>query len=238
MAAEESEPRPSAAALFDLDGTLVRTFIDFPALRREMRALAARRGVADAVADEDDILGIVAKAADALPPDDGRAARREAYALLESLEEEGCAHPEPIAGASALLAGLRASGVGVGIVTRNSRRVAARLLARMDLPHDVLSAREDTDEFKPHPAPVLLACARLGVSPARSAMVGDLWADVAAGRAAGVRFTVGIRWPDEHPSDRFARCPPDFEVTSLVDAGEILRRLLLVPTIPSEARRP
>ncbi len=220
------------AVLFDLDGTLVRTFIDFPTMRREVHALSERAGTVAATAGEEDILEVVAKMTAALPPVEGAAARREAYAVLEALEEAGCAHPEAIPGASAFLRELRTLGVGTAIITRNCRRVAERLLARMDLPHDVLIAREDTPEFKPHPAPVCAACARLDIPADRAAMVGDLWADIAAGRAARVAVTVGIRWPD-HPADRFARCRPDVEVSSLMQAEAALR-----PHLPESAASP
>lgn len=207
---------PLRAALFDLDGTLVRTFIDFPGMRRAMHDLAERHGAGEAVAEETDTLGILEKAAAVQA--DPAAFRREANRILEELEEAGCAHPEPIEGADTLLRRLRSEqDVAVGVVTRNTRRIAERLLARLELPFDVLVAREDTPEFKPHPAPLLVACAHLGVPPSETSMTGDLWADIAAGRAAGMAATVGIHWPHDAP-DRFERCPPDFEVTSLAEA--------------------
>ncbi|MBC8104637.1 MAG: HAD-IA family hydrolase [Cytophagales bacterium] len=210
------------AALFDLDGTLVRTFIDFPAMRREMQALSARLGAGEATAPLDDILEIVAAMAQTLGGEPGETARRDAYALLEAMEADGCAHPERIEGSSELLSQLRGErGARVGIITRNCRRVSEALLARMDLPHDILIAREDTTEFKPHPAPVLLACARLGVDPAEATMTGDLWADIAAGSAAGVRATIGLQWPHDPPL-RFARHPPDFTVGSVTEATTLL----------------
>lgn len=210
------------AALFDLDGTLVRTFIDFPGMRTAMHDLAARYGATEAVGDADDILEIVRRTAEWLDGDAGKRARDEAYAILEAMEREGCAHPKRIEGASELLRELRdGRGVPVGIITRNARAVAEDLLERMDLPHDVLVAREDMPEFKPHPAPVLSGCARLGVAPADASLVGDLWADIASGKAAGVRLTVGIQWPHD-PPDRFARCRPDVEVASLAEAGAVL----------------
>lgn len=222
MTEERKELR---AVLFDLDGTLVRTFIDFPAMRQEMQALSRRYGTAEVTEGEDDILEVVAKMSTALGDAPGAAARAEAFALLVARERAGCRNPERIEGASELLTQLReVRGIPVGIITRNCREVAEELLKRMELGHDVLIAREDVAEFKPHPAPVWRACALLDTSPANTAMVGDLWADVAAGRAAGVGLTIGIQWPHD-PPQRFARCPPDVEVSSL----EEVKCLLLPP---------
>jgi phosphoglycolate phosphatase len=46
---------------------------------------------------------------------------------------------------------------------------------------------------KPDPAPVLLACERAGVEPARCLFVGDDRRDVQAGAAAGM-YTVAVSW--------------------------------------------
>lgn len=212
---------PLRAALFDLDGTLARTFIDFDGMRRALHALSARCGTTEATRGEEDILAIVAAMAGALGETRGETARAEAFALLEAMEAAGCAHPEPVAGATALLCRLREErGLPVAIITRNCRRVAQDLLTRLDLPHDLLLAREDTARPKPHPEPVLHACRAFGVLPPEAVMVGDLWADVAAGRAAGTR-TIGIQWPHD-PPNRFARCPPDHEAASLQAAGALL----------------
>jgi phosphoglycolate phosphatase len=206
------------AALFDLDGTLVRTFIDFPGMRRAMQALSERYGTAGATRDESDTLEIVRKMAAALDGAAAVAARREAYSLLEAMEREGCAHPEPIPGAVELLRCLQEERIAVGVITRNCRAVAEDLLERMALEPEVLVAREDTDEFKPHPEPVLLACRRLAVPPADAIMVGDLWTDIAAGKSAGVAHTIGIQWAYD-PPERFLRCPPDRITASLEETA-------------------
>ena len=211
------------AALFDLDGTLVRTFIDFPAMRREMQALSEQLGTAEQTAKTDDILEIVSVMAQILGGTEGEAARNRAFAVLEAMEAEGCQNPERIVGASELLLSLREErGVKIGIITRNCRRVSEDLLLRMNLPHDVLVAREDTMEFKPHPTPIFVACNHLDVAPNHATMTGDLWADIAAGRAAGVRATIGLQWPHDPPR-RFERCAPDYEVNSL---SEVMRLLV------------
>jgi len=46
---------------------------------------------------------------------------------------------------------------------------------------------------KPDPAPVLLACERAGLKPARGVFVGDDHRDIQAGAAAGL-YTVAVSW--------------------------------------------
>jgi phosphoglycolate phosphatase len=46
---------------------------------------------------------------------------------------------------------------------------------------------------KPDPAPVLLACERAGLTPARCLFVGDDRRDIEAGAAAGL-YTVAVSW--------------------------------------------
>jgi phosphoglycolate phosphatase len=209
------------AVLFDLDGTLVRTFIDFPAIRRAVAAVANEFDVSSALNGLTDSLAMVDGIAAAVGADHAGRARAAAYERIVALEREGCANAAPVAGATALLRRLRSSGVGVAIVTRNSREIAAELLRTMDLPHDVLIAREDVREFKPHPAPILRACEDLDVAPEHAVMVGDLWTDIAAARAAGVLETIGIHWAYD-PPDRFAACMPDVVATSLEAVAERL----------------
>jgi HAD superfamily hydrolase (TIGR01509 family) len=220
------------AALFDLDGTLARTHIDFDGMRRAMHALSERRGTSGATQGEHDILEIVAKMARAGgdpsrgdpsrgDPSRGDALRREAWAVLEAMEVTGCADAEPIEGASELLRRLRHErGLPIAVITRNCRRVSQDLLSRFDLAHDLLLARDDVSRAKPHPDAVLDACRVFGVPPGQAVLVGDLWTDIAAGRAAGA-LTVGIQWPHD-PPHRFARCAPDYEVASLGEAAALL----------------
>jgi beta-phosphoglucomutase-like phosphatase (HAD superfamily) len=211
------------AVLFDLDGTLVRTFIDFLAMRRAMQALSTRYGTGKATEGEEDTLEIVRTMADTIGGTAGEQARRAAYTELEAWERAGCAHPEAIPGAAELLRCLRRErGLPVGIITRNSRSVAEDLLTRMELETDTLVAREDVPEFKPHPAPVLCACRRLAVEPVSAVMVGDLWTDIAAGRAAGVGYTIGVQWHHDPPG-RFVRCPPDYQVSSFGEVAAVLK---------------
>jgi HAD superfamily hydrolase (TIGR01549 family) len=217
-----TSPAPSfAAILFDLDGTLVRTFIDFDKMREAVKVWATQKEFANISVESDDVLEIIANVRREVYRERGSAAavqaEEEGFSLLAALEYTGCEKPEAIDGASELLRTLQSCGVRIGIVTRNDKVIASELLLRMDLPYDTLVARGDTVEFKPHPQPILKACENLGVAPENCAVVGDLWADIASGKAAGVARTVGIHWPYDGPN-RFAKCPPDVTVSRLREA--------------------
>jgi len=221
------------AALFDLDGTLVETRIDFPLMKREVLALAARFGLPSAPLEPLDILGVVEESRRLLRqrgrPEEAEALRREAFRRLEEIEVVQCAAPEPVAGAAELSAALHRRGVAIAIVTRNCRRVSLDLVAAAGLAHDVLVTRDDVPLTKPHPLHLQTALSRLGLDipaargpgtvpgspPSVSAvMVGDHWMDVQAGRNAGIG-TVGIlRGRD---ASFFAPALPDLMVDRLAD---------------------
>jgi len=54
-------------------------------------------------------------------------------------------------------------------------------------------------QSKPHPAPLLHACRRMGTPPAECLYVGDALRDIQAGRAAGMRTLVGLSQAIEEP---------------------------------------
>ncbi len=161
-------PRPPArvrAVLFDLDGTLITSTLDFAAIRREI-------GVVDGT-----ILDHVAS----LPPED--AAR--ALSIVEDHERRSADGADALPGVRAWLTELSVRGVAAGIVTNNTRTIVHAVLERLGLTCDVLICREDAPG-KPRPDPILLALAELHVSPEEAVFVGDAELDVTAGRAAAV----------------------------------------------------
>jgi phosphoglycolate phosphatase len=176
------------AALFDLDGTLIQTHIDFPAMAEAMTQMARAAEVPSSSYEGKDILGIVNGAADALAArgGEGAAFRRAAFAQLEAWEVSGCAHPLLLPGTQTLLSGLTARGIKIGVVTRNCRRVSVDLLAQFALPYDVLLTRDDVTQAKPHPQHLWDALRALDCSPDAAVMVGDHWMDIQAGRRAHV----------------------------------------------------
>ena len=224
-------PAPFAAAdfsrlravLFDLDGTLIETHIDFPAMTAAMQQLAQANSVPESVTDGKDILGLVDAAAEDVQSrgGDGAALRRTAFAALEAMEIAGCSHPVLLPGTRELLSDLVQRGVKVGIVTRNCRTVSVGLLARFALPHHLLLSRDDVPKTKPNPEHLWTALEYLGETPAEAAMVGDHWMDIQAGVRAGCATTLVVL--GRNAADWFAPCPPSALARDLGEAAPLFQ---------------
>jgi HAD superfamily hydrolase (TIGR01549 family) len=194
------------AVLFDAGGTLLRLDYGF------MRACAARQAheISDiALARGEAVVRreIDRREADAGGPRDRDADRVALYfrAVLASAgvaDAAAAAAAEEIAAeharanmwrvamprAAEVLAGLRARGFRVGVVSNADGRVAALLEAAGLAPHleAIVDSHHEGVE-KPDPEIFRRALARLAVSAARTAYVGDIFAiDVLGARAAGL----------------------------------------------------
>ncbi|HEY3328921.1 MAG TPA: HAD family hydrolase [Capsulimonadaceae bacterium] len=217
-------PQPVRAVLFDLDGTLIETHIDFAQMRLAVLELAQGAGFdADSLANLD-ILAIVEHVRLRLTaqsrPDAASAFRSAAFETLQSLEVAGCSTPVAIPGAAEWLHALSDAGIGVGVVTRNCRVVSERLLSAFDVTANVLLTRDDVQLTKPDPGHLWLALEKLGVEPSDSLMVGDHWMDIQAARNAGCAGAIGVL--GRHEGTWFAPASPDLIVQDLAVAHRLL----------------
>jgi phosphoglycolate phosphatase len=218
------------AALFDLDGTLIETHIDFVLMKQETLCHARECGIGTEGLQHLDILSIVEAGRDYLARTSGVESasdfRQRAFSLLEEIEVSHCANPVEIPGAAQILCDLEERGVRIGIVTRNCRTVANRLVEFAGLRHGALLTRDDVPRTKPDPAHLWSAIELLGLKPVNTEaasqflMTGDHWMDVHAGRSACMR-TVGILRGKSGES--FAPAMPDLLVNELADLLPIVK---------------
>lgn len=203
------------SVLFDLDGTLVDTNIDFALMKREMMRIAAKAGLTEDDVRGLDILGIVDAAAASILDDEDQARqlRDEAMRILEEIELRHAHETQQIPFAKQIIRQLRRQGTPTGIVTRNCRAASVISLEIARIQADVIICREDSVRHKPHPEPVLLALSQLNTTAQNSVMVGDHIMDVQSGKAAGTR-TIGFLRPDR-PEDFFDDAAPDYIARNL-----------------------
>ena len=131
--------------LFDMDGTLVDSQLDFDAMRREME-----------LPPEMPILEAVTR----LPPQHAERCR----AILDRHEREGVLRGALLPGVAELLAELRLRGIRLAIATRNSRLHTDATLRKLRLQVEFALTRDD-GPVKPDPWAAVTACSRWDLSP-------------------------------------------------------------------------
>lgn len=201
---------PIDTVLFDFDGTLVESALDFARMRRDVLALAAVFGTVPPAASY--ILEIIAHTQRQLDAHDHQAAEdfvQQAERILTDIEMEGADHAQPLPGVEETLRKLQEQGISIAIVTRNCRPAVERVLDRFPLPCDLVLTRDDVVRVKPDPAHLLEAVRQLGSQPERALMVGDHPMDVLAGHQAGMR-TAAITFT--HPISDFDGTQPDLMI--------------------------
>ena len=125
--------------------------------------------------------------------------------------------PQVFPGVRGLLERLRAAGVLVGVVSASRHCTDVLARAGLDALADVVVDGQVAAAMgllgKPDPATYLEAARRLGVDPARAAVVEDALAGVEAGRAGGFRRVVGV--DDYHRSNALLGAGADLVVADL-----------------------
>ncbi len=153
--------------VFDLDGTLIDSALDFDLIRHDM-GLPRGRPILEALAD-------VPEGAD----------KDRMQEVLRAHELAGSDRATLFPGVGETLAFLREAGIPTGILTRNSRESTDRVLNRLRLRFDQVLTREDAPP-KPDPTGLITMCERWRLSPVTVPFCGDYRFDLEAGRAAGM----------------------------------------------------
>jgi phosphoglycolate phosphatase len=181
------------ALVFDLDGTLIDSRIDFSLMRERTLAYLQERGLDTTPVAGELVLEMLAWGQRQLPPEEGDRYRLETRRILFEVEHHHAETAELFPGVREALEQAHESGLKLGIITRSSHPYADQILARHPLPITVLVTRDDleVDQLKPRPEQLWLALQRLDATPARALMVGDHPTDLACGLAAGAH-TAGV----------------------------------------------
>jgi HAD superfamily hydrolase (TIGR01509 family) len=174
--------RPTRGIIFDLDGTLVDSRLDFAAMRRDL-GLPERTPILEALA----AVG-----------DDGERTRLEGIVLRHELA--GAERATLMPGVERLWSELARRDLRTAVFTRNARAVTEHTLARVGLAVDLIIAREDAPP-KPDPAGLHAICAAWSVAADEVLFVGDYLYDLEAGRNAGIRTILYAPEPPDFTHD-------------------------------------
>lgn len=193
------------AVLFDFDGTLTKPgAIDFSQIRNALKCPP----------DQPVLEYIQTLASDA--------EKSRAHSLLADFEIEAARRSRPHDGAEALVQKIIASGLPVGIITRNSRkciREALKNFSDIDIKDfDPVLTRDDPLKPKPSGEGILYAAQKWGLAPAEVLMVGDFVLDIQAGCDAGA-MTVLL---DNGLGSAFPKLEGDFTINHLDQLNDLI----------------
>ena len=155
------------AFVFDLDGTLVDSKIDFESMRAEL-----------GVTPEQDVLESIA----AMSEFD----QKRAQEIVHRHEKQGAQASTLIEGAREFVDHARSRGLPCAVFTRNSRETAEWSLTQHGFSFDLMISRED-GPAKPDPAGLYSIAAQFKVGTSSMLFVGDYLYDLQAGLRAGVQ---------------------------------------------------
>lgn len=156
------------AVLFDMDGTIYDSGIDFLSIRERLGL--PQNGIP-----------ILEQLRDVSPQ-----ARTRGIELLHAAEAYGAANGRLIPGATELLCWLQGKGISRALITNNSRPSVEAMLSKHPLSFDLILTRDDA-AAKPDPALFLKALELLQIQPAHVVAVGDTHLDALAAHRAGIR---------------------------------------------------
>jgi phosphoglycolate phosphatase len=192
---------PVRGVVFDMDGTLVESALDFDAMRREMN-LPPGRPVLEALA--------------AMAEDEAQRCR----AILDRHERLGAERAFVFPGVAEFLDWLSGRNIRQAVWTRNGRGAADATLARLNLRFDRVVTRED-GPAKPDPSAIWAICEAWNCDRRELILIGDYVFDLEAAKRAGIRgvlFTAGLE-PHECEGHELA----DFALRSFTETAELRR---------------
>lgn len=215
--------------VFDLDGTLIRSTIDFILMRQLMTELLQRYDLPPGIVDPKDTMsGSMIRAWSYLDEHASRSTlfqfSREVDQTWNQVEMRDVNETMEVPGARSTLEELRERGYPLGILTRSSRRYTMAALRASGLEGSVhaMVCRDDHDliDAKPNPISLHRISDLIGISTERCLYVGDHHMDLECAIAAGSDFIAVLSGSND--KERWGAYRPDIVLNSIVELPSTL----------------
>lgn len=189
------------AVVFDLDGTLIQSKIDYEKMRRRAVEILAEAGAAAGELVRSRRVWEIIMGGETMLKEMGLSSERRRETVrqineaLNAIELEAIDEVKPMPYAHEALEELRRRGLRIGVATRSCNAYAIRSLELTDLVRfiEVLLARDDVDHPKPDPRHLLQVVEAMGASLPAVVFVGDTTTDMKTAEEAGIAFIGFLR---------------------------------------------
>ncbi|MGD0817316.1 MAG: HAD family hydrolase [Methanomassiliicoccales archaeon] len=186
--------------VFDLDGTLISSTIDFLQMRRQTFERMHEAGVPDIILDGTKSIISNLKVSVRYLTDRGsieasRSLSSDAGRIMSEIEMLQVSQTKAVRGTSKALDQLIGKGYSVAVLTRGSRRYTEAALSAAGLtgyfPNTVCRDDHLDEEAKPNPISMVRAAGKMGMRKEKCLLVGDHTMDLDCALSAGTGF-VGV----------------------------------------------
>jgi phosphoglycolate phosphatase len=198
---------PYKAVVFDLDGTLIESNIDYEKMGEEIKNLLLQMGMKEHIEDRRKAYMVTRKGAESLleyglPPENLEHTLRELNILMNKIELEALSTVLLKPNVDVTLKKLYSSGYRLGIATRSHGKYADFSLKKFNILHYFhgVIGRDETPYPKPDPRHLLSTIELIKAKPSETLYIGDTTTDLSTSLAANVDF-VGY-WRDDQWAQR------------------------------------
>ena len=195
-----------SCVLFDLDGTLVDTAPDLIAC---LNKALTQHGFDEVTCDKLKPFisyGAAAMINMSIEQADEQMQGKVLETMLALYQDNIAKHSRFFSGITDTLNTIESLGLKWGIVTNKRERFTIPLVAALKLTDRVacVVSGDTTTNSKPHPEPMLTACAQANVKPEECVYIGDAMHDIDAGKNANMKTLAAIYGylkPDDNPNN-------------------------------------
>lgn len=219
---------PYRAVVFDLDGTLVESHIDYEKMGEQIKVLLAKMGMTEHIEDRRKAYQVIRGGAETLleyglPEENLEATLVELDNVMNGIELEALPTMLLKPNAHETLKDLQKDGYRLGIATRSHGGYAVKALAKFKMSHYFhgVVGRDETPHPKPDPRHLLSTIELIKARPEETLYIGDTTTDLTTSLAANVDF-VGY-WRDDEWAKRLMDGGCKKIIRDLYDLVELAR---------------
>jgi HAD superfamily hydrolase (TIGR01549 family) len=214
--------------VFDLDGTLIHTSINFTTMKERMIGVLEEKGIPEGLLTPKQTTVVIIATAEEILRKEGRSLEEisDMQRTLENIMNQGELEAIPdiseVDGAQGALKDLREAGYMLAVLTRSHHAYAEEALRKIGAHYlfDVILGRGETPKPKPYPEALEHTAKLLGIETSETIFVGDNHIDAKSAENTGIPF-IGVktgRRGDLSWGERF----PDVLLESVTDIPRYL----------------